>query len=174
MRQVPQFHINSEWGDTQRKKRTLNLIFETASQSWRWWNSFLWPVCCVLVPFSRLQQCSSHCGDLRHCSYLPCSCSATVLPVKPQVTVFLNITTQSRHVFLNIMGQLWHAGPKSRDHTGRGSDGDENGDWERQLGLQSTILTSMAQIISQISLLLFPLTPLWTKVFIIYALPSRA
>lgn len=174
MCQVPQFHINSEWGDTQSKKRTLNWISETAFQSWRWWNSFLWPVRCMLVPFSRLEQCSSHCGDLRHCSYLPCLCSTTVLPVKSQVTVFLNIATQSRHVFLNIMGQLCHTGPKSRDHSGRGSDRKENGDWERQLGLQSTILTSMAQIISQTSLLFFPSTPLWTKVFIISALPSRA
>lgn len=67
-----------------------------------------WPLCWVLVPFSRLNQCPAHCGDVRQCSYLSCLCSAILLPVKYQVTVFLNITTQSRHVFLNIMGQSRH------------------------------------------------------------------
>lgn len=48
---------------------------------------------------------------------------------------------------------------KSWDHTGTGSDGEENGDWAQPLGLQTTVITSMAWVTSQM-LLLFPLTTL--------------
>lgn len=58
---------------------------------------------------------------------------------------------------------------KSWDHTGRGSDGKENGDWAQPLGLQPTVITSMAWVTSQM-LLIFPLTTLNYSVYNLYLL----
>lgn len=63
--------------------------------------------------------------------------------------------------------------PKSWDHSGRGSCGEENGDWEWQLGLQITNNTYQLAIdcITNITTT-FSINSFWTKVFLMYALPS--
>lgn len=79
------------------------------------------------------------CNVSSHLWPLTCLCSAVLLPVKHQVVVSLNITAQSLHVFLNIVGQSQLS--PNQDCIGQGSDGEEDGDWEQQLRLQTTTNT---------------------------------
>lgn len=124
-----------------------------------WWHSPGWVGVLhtvVMWGTSALLPCNSS-SQLWH---LPCLCNAILLPRRYQVMVFFNVTTQSHHIFLNIIGQSCHAQnhgialvedvTKKRMVTG-------NSNWDYG---QPTTLNSLAYVTSQILLLLFPLMTL--------------
>lgn len=101
--------------------------------------------------------------------YLPCLSVLYDTPWKTSLTVFLNITTQSHHIFLDFTGQTCHTpnhGITLVEKVMEKRMGPGNSTWDYRWP------TILACNIPQVLLLLFPLLPLWTEVFIIYALPS--
>lgn len=157
MCQALPFQMNGLCGKIQRP---VNLIFESPSPSWRWWNSFLWPFFRRLVTLSRWDPCPSHCPNGRHdcpffvqygwamtlalfvqCHITPCEIPPGDCISKHSHSIAPRVSEGNRSIA--VCCKSWD--PTTEDVTQKSIMTGE-GNWDPR---QPTRVTSMAMMISQ-------------------------